>query len=135
MPGERGQLATPMVEATVGVLLVVAVALAFGVVPVETAETSTLDRRAADALAVLAAEPPEGTGSSRLTAACRSASAFDIEAEELDRRLRAILPEPLSYRLETPHGRVGRPPPTGVPTGTATLTTEGCTATLRVWYV
>lgn len=133
MREDRAQLATPLVEVTVGILLVLAVSLGFAVVPVETGETPTLDRTAADALSVLAAEPPVGTGTDRLAAACRSPSAFDTESAELDRRLRATLPTPLSYRIETPHGRVGQPLPSGLPTGTASLTTDGCTVTLRVW--
>lgn len=135
MREDRGQLATPMVEATIGVVLVLAVALAFAVTPVETPESTALDRTASDALAVLAAEPPVGTGPNRLAAACRSESSFDTEADELDGRLGAVLPEPLSYRLTTPHGSVGLPRPSGVPTGTASVTTDDCTVTLRVWYV
>lgn len=135
MREDRAQLATPMVEATVGLFLVLAVALGFVALPVETPAAATLDRTASDALAVLAAEPPAGSGTNRLVAACRSESAFETEADGLDRRLRATLPEPLSYRLATPHGTVGPPPPSGVPAGTATFTTDGCTATLRVWYV
>ncbi|SFR36403.1 DUF7262 family protein [Halogeometricum limi] len=135
MAEDRGQLATPMVEVTVGIFLVLAVSLGFALVPVETAETATLDRTAGDALSVLAAEPPEGSGPNRLAVACRSASAFDTEADAIDRRLGAVLPTPLSYRLTTVHGDVGTPRPSGVPTGRASLTTDDCTVTLWVWYV
>lgn len=133
MREDRAQLATPLVEVTVGILLVLAVSLGFAVVPVETDDAPTLDRTAADALSVLAAEPPVGTGTDRLTAACRSPSSFDTESDALDRRLRAMLPTPFTYRLETPHGAVGQPLPSGLPTGAASLTTDGCTVTLRVW--
>lgn len=132
---DRAQLATPMVEVTVGLLLVLAVSAGFALAPVEVGEHRTLDRVAADALAVLVAEPPTGSGANRLAAACRSPSAFDAEADALDSRLDAVLPEPLSYRLETPVGHVGSPRPTGIPTGRASVTTDGCTATLWVWYV
>lgn len=135
MPDDRAQLATPLVEATVGILLVLAVSLAFAVAPVETDERATLDRTAADALAVLLAEPPEGSGANRLSAACRSEAAFEAERDALGARLDAILPAPLSYRLAVPHGRVGPVPPSGVPTGAASVTTDGCMASLRVWYV
>lgn len=132
---DRAQLATPMVEVTVGLLFLIAVVAGFALVPVETGERRALDRTASDALAILVAEAPEGDGANRLAAACESQSSFDAEADALDSRLDAVLPDPLSYRLETPHGRVGPPRPTGVPTGQASVTTDGCTATLRVWYV
>lgn len=132
---DRAQLATPMVEVTVGLLLLLAVVSGFALAPVETAERRALDRTASDALTVLVAESPEGGGANRLAAACESRSSFDAEADALDSRLDAMLPEPLSYRLETPRGRVGSPRPTGVPTGRASVTTDGCTATLWVWYV
>ncbi|QIB73272.1 hypothetical protein GL213_12825 [Halogeometricum borinquense] len=135
MHSDRAQLATPLIEVTVGIFLILAVALGFALLPVETEETATLDRTASDTLSVLAAEPPEGTGPNRIAAACRSESAFDTEADELDSRLRGILPDPLSYRLTTPQGHVGHPHPSGIPTGTASFTTDGCTVTLRVWYV
>lgn len=132
---DRAQLATPMVEVTVGLLFLIAVVAGFALVPVETGERRALDRTASDALAILVTEAPEGDGANRLAAACESQSSFDAEADALDSRLDAVLPDPLSYRLETPHGRVGPPRPTGVPTGQASVTTDGCTATLRVWYV
>ncbi|ADQ68141.1 hypothetical protein C499_15495 [Halogeometricum borinquense DSM 11551] len=135
MHSDRAQLATPLIEVTVGIFLILAVALGFALLPVETEETATLDRTASDALSVLAAEPPEGTGPNRIAAACRSESAFETEADELDSRLRAILPDPLSYRLATPQGHVGQPRPSGIPAGTASFTTDGCTVTLWVWYV
>jgi hypothetical protein len=124
-----------MVEVSVGLLLIAAVVAGFALAPVEAGERRALDRTASDALAILAAEPPEGDGANRLAAACESRSSFDAEADALDTRFAVILPEPLSYRFETPHGHVGRPRPTGVPTGRASLPTDGCTATLWVWYV
>jgi hypothetical protein len=134
----RGQLATSLAEAVVGLLFVVAVAAGFALIPVggdaDAAATQRLDRTAADALSILAAEPPAGSGVSRLTAACR-ADAFGTERDELAARLDEILPAPLSYRLVTPHGVVGSPPPDGLPIGTAERVTAGCTVALRVWYV
>ncbi|MDS0297900.1 hypothetical protein NDI76_04025 [Halogeometricum sp. S1BR25-6] len=132
---DRAQLATPMVEVTVGLLFVLAVVAGFALAPVETGDRRALDRTASDALAILVAEAPEGDGADRLAAACESPSSFVAEADALNSRLDAILPAPLSYRLETPYGPVGPPRPTGVPTGRAWVTTDGCTATLWVWYV
>ena len=132
---DRGQLATSLVEAAVGALLVLSVVAGFLWVPagVDSAETD-LDRAAADALAVLDAEPPAGSGRSRLAAACRSPSSFDTERDALRDRLDAVLPVGVFGRLETPHGAVGPPRPDGVPSGRARQTVAGCTATLRVWY-
>lgn len=136
---DRGQLATSLVEAAVGGLLILSAAAGFLWVPVDGAGDPTaaaLDRTAADALAVLAAEPPAaGSGRSRLSAACRSSASYAAERDALDRRLTAVLPPSTFGRLETPHGEVGPPRPTGVPAGRATHTVAGCTITLRVWSV
>lgn len=137
--GERAQLATSLVEAVVGVLFVVAVAAGFALVPVgsdaDADASRQLDRTASDALSVLAAEPPAGSGVSRLTAACRSESAFENEREALATRLDAVLSAPVSFRLVTPHGHVGSPRPDGLPTGRAERQSAGCAVTLWVWYV
>ncbi|RDI71337.1 DUF7262 family protein [Halopelagius longus] len=137
--GERAQLATSLAEAVVGILLVAAVAAGFAVAPVggdaDAAPSQRLDRLASDALSVLAAEPPTGSGISRLTAACRSESAFENEREALATRLDSLLPDSVAYRLATPRGRVGYPPPDGLPAGRADRQTAGCAVTLRVWYV
>ncbi|MFC6826532.1 DUF7262 family protein [Halopelagius fulvigenes] len=139
VPGGRAQLATSLAEAVVGILLVAAVAAGFALAPVggdaDTADSQRLDRLASDALSVLAAEPPTGSGISRLTAACRSESAFENEREAVATRLDALLPDSVAYRLVTPHGRVGFPPPDGLPSGRADRQTAGCAVTLRVWYV
>jgi len=135
---DRAQLATSLVEAAVGALLILSVVAGFLWVPAGQAGTSvetTLDRTAADALAVLDSEPPVGEGRSRLAAACRSQRAFAVEADALAERLGAVLPESVFGRIETPHGTVGAPKPNGVPTGRATLPTGRCAVTLRVWYV
>lgn len=138
-PDDRAQLATSLAEAVVGILLVAAVAAGFALVPAggdaDAGDARRLDRLASDALSVLAAEPPAGSGISRLTAACRSEAAFDNEREAVATRLDSLLPESVAYRLVTPHGRVGYPPPDGLPTGRADRQTAGCAVTLRVWYV
>ncbi|WP_311171422.1 DUF7262 family protein [Halobellus ordinarius] len=133
--GDRAQLATSLVEAAVGALLVLSVVAGFLWVPagVDSAETG-LDETAEDTLAVLAAEPPTGTGRSRLAAACRSPSSFETEREALRTRLDAVLPVGVFGRLETPHGAVGPAMPDGVPSGRAREATGQCVVTLRVWY-
>jgi hypothetical protein len=134
----RGQLATSLVEAAVGALLILSVVAGFLWVPAETgtgASATTLDRTADDALSVLVAEPPAGTGRNRLAAACRSPESFATERDALDRRLESILPTAVFGRLDTPHGTVGPPQPTGVPVGHETRTVAGCPVTLRVWSV
>jgi len=137
-PAGRGQLATSLVEAAVGALLILSVVAGFLWVPVEGGADPTataLDRTAADTLSVLAAEPPVDGGRNRLSAACRSPSSFAAERDALDRRLHSALPTSVFGRIETPHGTVGPARPTGVPTGSATRTVAGCTVTLRVWAV
>ncbi|WP_336021772.1 DUF7262 family protein [Halobellus salinisoli] len=134
--GERAQLATSLVEATVGALLILSVVAGFVWVPADATQSATeLDRIAGDALAMLDAEPPESDGHSRLTAACRSPDSFAVEREALGNRLDAALPTGVFGQIETPHGAAGSPPPNGVPSGEATLSTARCTVTLRVWYV
>ncbi|SDX59126.1 DUF7262 family protein [Halobellus clavatus] len=130
---DRGQLATSLVEATVGALLLLSVVAGFLWVPVGDAPDARLDRHAADALAVLDAEPPAGTGRSRLSAACRSPAAFATERTELAARLDAVLPAAAFGRLETPYGAVGPAPPAAVSAGTATRSTGRCVLSLRVW--
>jgi len=135
---DRGQLATSLVEAAVGALLILAAVAGFLWVPAGGtggATTTTLDRTADDALAVLAAEPPAGDGRHRLAAACRSPESFATERDALERRLEATLRTSVFGRIELPHGTVGPPQPSGVPAGRATRTVAGCTVTLRVWSV
>jgi len=135
---DRGQLATSLVEAAVGALLILAVVAGFLWAPAGDhagSPATTLDRTADDALSVLAAEPPAGSGRGRLAAACRSPGSFATERDALGRRLDAVLPTAVFGRLETPHGTVGPPTPSDAPVGRATRTVAGCTVTLRVWSV
>ncbi|MFB6091015.1 MAG: hypothetical protein ABEJ97_08150 [Halobellus sp.] len=134
---DRAQLATSLVEAVVGALLVLAVVAGFLWVPVDGGTDPRATRLAEDALAVLYAEPPAGTGHSRLTAACRSEAAFATERDPLATRLGAVLPAGAFGRLETPHGAVGPPVPDAAAAGDAgraTLETGRCAVTLRVWF-
>lgn len=133
---DRGQLATSLVEATVGAMLILAVVAGFLWVPVDDRSGADADRLAADALAVLNAEPPAGTGRSRLAAACRSPAAFEAERVGLRTRLTEALPPSAFGRLETPHGTVGasRPTAADLTAGRASLDTGRCAVTLRVWF-
>ncbi|PSP25143.1 hypothetical protein BRC61_00540 [Halobacteriales archaeon QH_10_65_19] len=133
----RGQASITAVEAGLGVLLLFTVTLgfAFGVPGDEPAKTrAQLDTYAADAATLLANEPPRHANQTRLAEVAASADAFERERDALERRVDRILPDNLLFRVRTPHGSVGYPPPDGVETGTATvLTTEG-DVTLSVWY-
>ena len=119
-------------------MLILSVVAGFLWIPAGQAGTSaetTLDRTAADALAVLDAESPVGEGRSRLSAACYSERAFSVEAGALDDRLDVVLPTSVFGRIETPHGTIGAPKPNGAPSGRAALPTGRCTVTIQVWYV
>lgn len=132
---DRGQLPLALVEATVGVVLVLAVGMAFAFgVPTPASEPTQLDAYADDAATVLASEPPRHAGTTRLAEVARSEAAFDREAAALDRRTDRILPANLLYRVETPHGSVGYPVPAGVAVGERTVATGYGAVTLRVWY-
>lgn len=136
MPDGRGQLSLSVVEAAIGVVFVLAVALGFALgVPAADTRTPQLNAYAADAATVLANEPPQHAGETRLAEVTRSQDAFDREHEALDRRVARILGENLLYRLATPHGAVGYRRPTGAATGRATVPTRGGEVTIWVWYV
>lgn len=132
----RGQLSLSVVEAGIGVVLILAVAMSFALgTPAPDERTAQLDRYAEDTMAVLADEPPRHADSTRLSEIVRSSAAFDRESTELERRVERILPENLMFQVETQHGSVGYPRPGTVETGTATATTVGGEIVLRVWYV
>lgn len=133
---DRGQLPLSLLEVAVGVVLVLSLVatLALGVPAPDTREPQ-LDAYAEDAVTLLANEPPEHAGSTRLSEMLRSSDRFDRERDTLDRRLDRIIPDNLLYRLETSHGVVGYPMPADVSEGRATVTTAHGPVTLRVWYV
>lgn len=132
---DRGQLPVTVIEAALGLLLLISVTFTFalGVPEAGTAETQ-LDAYASDAATLLANEPPRHAEQTRLREVLDSESSFEREREALERRVERILPPNVMYRLETEHGTVGHPLPDEVPTGTATVTTTGGTLTIRVWY-
>ncbi|MFB6107603.1 MAG: hypothetical protein ABEJ82_02030 [Haloplanus sp.] len=131
----RGQLSLTVVEAGVGVLLILAVAggFAFGV-PSPNTTRPQLDAYAEDTATVLAREPPRHQGATRLAEVAGSERAFVRERDALDRRVDRILPDNLLYRIETPQGAVGYRRPAGAPAGRATVTTLGGDVTIWVWY-
>jgi len=131
----RGQLSLSVVEAGVGAILILAVAMGFalGVAPPD-GRSAQLDAYAADAATVLAGEPPRHRGATRLAEVVRSPAAFDRERAALERRIARILPDNLLFRATTPHGSVGFRKPAGVAVGSATVTTANGDVTIRVWY-
>ncbi len=132
----RAQAVLSVLEAGIGVLLVLTVTLgfAFGVAS-PAADSAQLDAYARDALTILQNEQPRHVDRSRLRELTRSPAAFERERDALRRRVDRILPANLMFRLETRHGALGHRLPGSVTTGTATVTTGRGTATIRVWYV
>lgn len=131
----RGSITT--IEAAVGVVLIVGVAMLFvlALPGGDQARTQAqLDAYAADATTLLAGEQPRHADQSRLAEATVSQSAFERERATLQRRIERILPPNILYRLETEYGVVGHPRPDDVRTGTATVSTVNGTVTLTVWY-
>jgi len=132
----RGQLSLSVVEAGVGVVLVLAVAMGFAHdLPTPDTRDAQLETYAEDAVTVLGGEPPRHQGTTRLAEVARSSEGFERERDALDRRVDRILPDNLLYRVETPHGAVGYPVPAGVPVGERTVATGYGRVTVRVWYV
>lgn len=132
---DRGQLSLSLVEAAIGVVFVVGVAVSFGLaLPDPGATEAQLDAYAADATTVLANEPPRHADETRLTEVTASEAAFEREGEALDRRIDRILPDNLLYRVTTDYGSVGMTPPRGTPTGHAVVATPGGEVVVEVWY-
>ena len=133
--GSRAQLSLSVVEAGVGAVLILAVAMGFalGVSPPDGRQTQ-LDLYAEDAATVLVGEPPRHGGATRLAEVVRSPDAFDRERAALRRRVERILPDNLMFRVRTPRGSVGFRKPAGVAVGSATVTTAHGEVTIWVWY-
>lgn len=132
----RAQVALSVVEAAIGVLLVLTVSLgfAFGVAS-PTADPAQLDAYARDVMVILQNEQPRHVDRSRLRELTRSPTAFERERDALARRIERLLPPNVMFRLETRHGEIGYRLPGSVPTGTAAVMTGRGTARIRVWYV
>jgi hypothetical protein len=132
---DRGQLSLSVIEAGIGVLLVLTIVLAFALgLPAAETRESQLTAYAADATGVLAGEPPRHGGGNRLSEVARSESTFLRERAALERRVGEILPENLFFQIETPHGTVGYRKPSGVAVGESTVTTINGDVTVRVWF-
>lgn len=131
----RGQLSLSVVEAGLGVVLVLGVAIGFALPVQEPADRpSQLDAYARDAGTVLAGEPPRHGGTVRLSEVVRSEDAFRRERDALRHRVDRILPDNLMFRVGTPHGAVGYQRPAGVAVGVATVTTGHGDVRIEVWY-
>ncbi|MEZ3144953.1 hypothetical protein [Halobaculum sp. MBLA0143] len=132
---DRGQLSLSVVEAGVGVLLLLAVAGGFGAsLPTPSTDETQLDAYAGDAATVLTGAPPRHADRSRLTEVAASRAAFERERGALRRRVAATLGDNLQFRLRTPHGVVGDPIPRATATGRATVPTRHGPVVIQVWY-
>jgi len=123
-----------MVEAAIGVVLVLSVTASFALAPAAPDETARLDAHAADAIEVLRVDAPVGAGATRLTALTRSATAERREQAPARTRLASVLPETVAFRVRTPYGSFGDPRPPGATVGVASATTHHGRLTVRVWY-
>lgn len=131
----RGQVSLSLVEASVGVVFILAVTSIFATgVPGAAERPAQLDAYAEDVATVLASEPPRHADETRLAEVSASPAAFARERDALERRVTRLVPENLLYRVETPHGSVGYRPPDGVGIGVATIPTPSGRVTVRVWY-
>lgn len=132
---DRGQASLSVVEAGIGVLLVLSItaAFAFGVGSADT-RSPQLAAYASDGATLLANEQPRHAGQTRLAEVTSSPYAFERERDALERRARRILPENVMFRIEIQHGTIGDRLPAGVATGTATVATGSGEVTIRVWY-
>jgi len=125
----------PAVEGALAVVLVLGVTAGFALgVAQPDAQKPQLDAYATDAATILADEPPQHRGGTRLAEVTESAETFEREREALKRRVERILPDNLMFRVETPHGTAGFAKPRDVTTGTATVTTLNGPVTIEVWY-
>lgn len=131
----RGQVSLSLVEASVGVVFIIAVASIFATgVPGPNVRHTQLDIYAEDVATVLDGEPPRHADETRLSEVAASPTGFQREHTALERRVSRLVPDNLLYRVETPHGAVGYRPPTGIPIGVAEVPTPGGIVTIRVWY-
>lgn len=143
-PG-RGQLSLTVVEAAVGALLVVAVVGGFALGGDVGDGRRGLADDARDAAVILRTDTvPNGTLAgtnatavghvSRADALTGGPAAVDRVRESTRRRLRAALPAGVLFRVETRHGSLGLPRPTGRPAATAPVAAANGTVQVWVWY-
>jgi hypothetical protein len=131
----RGQLSLSVVEAAIGVVLVLGVAAGFTVGTAgPSSSTSQLDTLAHDTATVLRSEPTDRGENSRLTALARSERSFDRIREPTRRRIATLLPDDVVFQVRTSHGSFGYPHPPTAPVGSVTVPTRYGPVTIRVWY-
>ena len=131
----RGQLSLTVVEAVVGVVLVMGVAAGFTVVSTgPTPSTAELDTLAHDAATVLASEPTEGGRDARLAELARTEESFAATHPSARDRLADLLPADVLFRVRTPQGTLGYLRPPTAPVGSTTVPTRYGPVTIRVWY-
>ncbi len=119
---DRGRISFSVIEAGIGVLLIISVlSLTTIAPPGETTETAQLEVYASDVAALLMTDAVEERPGTRSPERTRDA-------------VEAWLPKHLDYHIQTPTGTVGEPPPSGTPTGTATRSTPHGSITVMVWY-
>lgn len=131
----RGQLPLSVLEVALGIVFLLAVVLGFALgVPTADTRSPQLEAYAEDAATILAQEPPQHGGTTRLAEVIASNESFQRERAVLRQRTDRILPDNLMYRITTPHGSVGFELPRGVARGRATVSTGAGPVTIRVWY-
>jgi len=131
----RGQLSLSVVEAAVGVLLVMGVATGFAVgVTAPPSSTPQLDALAHDTATVLGSEPTDRARTPRLVALARSNRSFAQVRTSTRERIEELLPPDVAFRVRTPWGALGYPHPPTTPVGSATVPTRYGSVTIRVWY-
>jgi hypothetical protein len=132
---ERAQISLSLVEAGIGVVLLLAVTMGFAIgLPEPDTTEPQLELYAEDTAAVLAGDPPRHRGATRLEELLTSNETFQRERADLANRVERILTDNLMYRVETRYGAVGYRKPVNAPVGTATVTTANGEVTITVWY-
>lgn len=132
---DRGQLSLPVVEAVIGVILVLGVTVAFTAgVPGPSRERAQLERYAGDAATGLTDAPARAGDGPFLARVLTNTSTFRTHRDRLQSRADDLLPDTVLVRLRTPYGTVGPPRPPGTPVGTASAATVEGTVTVTVWY-
>ncbi|MFB6102185.1 MAG: hypothetical protein ABEJ73_06425 [Haloplanus sp.] len=131
----RGQLSLSVVEAAIGVVLVVGVAAGFAVGAATTPSPEPeLDALARDAASVLGSEPTDAGHDSRLVALARSPASFARIRQPIRERIARLLPSDVAFQVRTPHGTLGYPRPPSATVGSTTVPTRYGPVTVRVWY-
>ena len=119
----RGQASITVVEAGLGLMLVLSVLFTFALgVPDGNPERAQLENYATDTVTLLSNEPPRHRDQTRLAEVTESRESFEREQDELERRIERILPENVMFRVETAHGTAGYSLPADVSTGAAVST-------------